>query len=630
MMRRGGSRRGVVFFLLLGTGLVAPAAAERLVPCGVLGNSGATGDSLVRVDPAGFHNQGSGVAALPDRSLWYSGGDRINHLSLSGALIASFPLRPEGSRVETNAFALLDGRLYFLGRLPKPGPRALFVLPVDGSAPTAVALPTAPPPAPSLDTLLLAAQPLDGKLVLLGSSASGKELEVYFHDPQAGAPECAFSLDANSPTGVAVDPKHRVIYVGGRVFPGSDLLGITAVTPEGQRVSPQFPVAASKVGGTPVSYYGHVNWAGDALWDLAWYGFLMRMDLAGQTDPGSVAAWHHELGGVFQILDLGDCEGRTTDVVACATYGDEALYLGHWEPALRKLQWVRRLGCLPVMVSLWVTPEGWVSVGTSRTQAWWRFEDAPDAPMRRPELGIAVTPPVQRENRYLAMAAPYWLDELLQAPPISRAFSREPRPNNEAQRLTEAIPLKQPIGLTAEDPAADGRGRLFVSDADTRKLWQTTLDRPSLMLDNTQWKPLTYADPATEKLMETATDLAWRPDNSLLVAVDGGLVVLQTGQGGYEVARRFEQWGDALEARFGRHLRFCLAGDRLLVSDTDRQRALLFDARTWTLLAQAGTTDQPGDGLRQFDHPTLVSLSSGRAVVADTGNQRVVKVLVAP
>ena len=47
-------------------------------------------------------------------------------------------------------------------------------------------------------------------------------------------------------------------------------------------------------------------------------------------------------------------------------------------------------------------------------------------------------------------------------------------------------------------------------------------------------------------------------------------------------------------------------------------------------LAQAGATDKPGDSSWSLSAPTLVSLVKDRAVVADSGNQRVVRLVVMP
>ncbi|MDD5704937.1 MAG: hypothetical protein PHR35_03370 [Kiritimatiellae bacterium] len=103
---------------------------------------------------------------------------------------------------------------------------------------------------------------------------------------------------------------------------------------------------------------------------------------------------------------------------------------------------------------------------------------------------------------------------------------------------------------------------------------------------------------------------------------------LKAGDAGYAQVWRFDAWGVESNEHFGKHLRFAVSGDRLLVADSDRHRVLLFDSATRSLLAQAGVTDTCGNGLRDLNGPTLVSLVNDRVVVADTGNQRVVKLVV--
>ena len=62
----------------------------------------------------------------------------------------------------------------------------------------------------------------------------------------------------------------------------------------------------------------------------------------------------------------------------------------------------------------------------------------------------------------------------------------------------------------------------------------------------------------------------------------------------------------------------------------ERHRLLWVDWARREVLAQLGETDESGDDSRHLARPTLVSLRGTRAVVADSGNQRVLKLVLEP
>jgi len=80
---------------------------------------------------------------------------------------------------------------------------------------------------------------------------------------------------------------------------------------------------------------------------------------------------------------------------------------------------------------------------------------------------------------------------------------------------------------------------------------------------------------------------------------------------------------------FGAELHLAVSGDWLLVSDTMRHRVLWLDWTRRKFVAQFGVTDKPGDDATHLDTPTFVALQGSRAVVADSGNQRLMKLEVA-
>ncbi|MDD5704938.1 MAG: hypothetical protein PHR35_03375 [Kiritimatiellae bacterium] len=515
--------------------LVGTAVGETLSTVGFLGNSGGAGAHLVSVDVATVGKGVSGVAVDRDRTLWIGAGTAVNRLTLTGGLIETIPLAPTGSMVVSSSFVILDDHLYFAGKTPD-GRWALFGVAVHAEAKTPrVATPVVAtlPVIVAGRPFLLAGQPLNGRVLMLNDREANFSipdsergrclLDVFGWKPGTPAFERLCSVPGFAPNGVAVDPTSQRIYIGGLLPLGVNSnnvrWAITAVNKKGDVAGVEFPAARGQSQFGPVQYCAHVNVAGGALWDLAWYGFLARLSMSGEADPGGIEKWHHELGRMAQIVDVGDVDGKPSGLLACACGANSALYLGHWQSLARRVDWVRRLGCLPVMKSLWLTQKGWVAVGTESGELWWRFEDAADVPPRKAELHIAVTPTVQRGTQGLGLAMLYALDNPVKSLPRPMAFTWEPTPNNEARGLAEATPLKKPVGLTVENPALDGSGWMFVSDADTRKIWRTRIYRPGLNPDNMQWQPLAYADPALAARMETASDLAWLSDDTLMVAI---------------------------------------------------------------------------------------------------------------
>jgi hypothetical protein len=73
-----------------------------------------------------------------------------------------------------------------------------------------------------------------------------------------------------------------------------------------------------------------------------------------------------------------------------------------------------------------------------------------------------------------------------------------------------------------------------------------------------------------------------------------------------------------------------LDGAWLLVSDTARHRLLWLDWRRRAVLGQLGHTDEAGADPSHLASPTLVALRGARALVADAGNQRVLKLTLRP
>ncbi len=614
--------------------LSASARAATLRAVGVLGSSGEAGSGLVRCGPFPLERAASGVALDADWTLWLSGGDRINRVGLDGRLVESFPLVPKGSVVDSRTFAILDGTLYFFGHR---GGRDhfLYALPMRPGAnaePLPVKLPERKRPQVPY---CLAPQPLGGRLVLATESkeAEGDRIGIYLLDPRAKTLRQAFALAGSYPHGLAVDARRSIIYVGANfgLFVGgithSHVYAITAVRPDGTAVSDAFPAPCTKTPATPTQFRGIVSLAGGALWDSAWYGFLARLDLEGRGAPGRIVEWHHELDYVTQVLGVRDGGRRhpTRDPLVIATRVPDAFYFAVWERAGENLRLVRRIGCLPTIASLGLSQDGWVTVGTARAQLWWQWDDAADAPPRKAGLHVALTPPFFRGEQFFAIAAQYRLSRVGKVPFMSTVFSHRVGARNEARRVGKP-PMKRPVGLAVQAKPGAQRAAMFVTDAATKQIWRRDLSLPNLHPAGKPWEPVRIEGYE----LRLPTDVAALADGRLLVGDEGRIVMLAPRGGALGLEWQWERWGDAPGERFGKRLRFAVDGRWMLIADTERHRVLWADWLERRILAQLGDTDHAGDDARHLSRPTFVALRGTRAVVADAGNQRVLKLTLNP
>jgi hypothetical protein len=313
-------------------------------------------------------------------------------------------------------------------------------------------------------------------------------------------------------------------------------------------------------------------------------------------------------------------------LVAIASGSPESTFLAHWRAADERLVFTQRLGCLPTIAGLGLSAEGWVTVGTYGAHLWWPWSAGPSAPPGKGELHVPVTPPYWDGDRCFALAAQYALDDLAKRNPVGTVFSARPGDRNEARRVSEPIPFASPVGLTVAAKPGDPNAALYVTESETNQLRRTGFWLPELKPDNDNWAPVPIAGIS----LSAPTDVQALTDGRLLLADAGRLLLLTPTDAGYSVERVIDHWGDAPEEHFGDRLRFGMDGSSVLVSDTRRHRVLWFDFDTWQVLGQFGETDVAGSDRAHLASPAHVALCGTDAVVADAGNQRVVKLALAP
>ncbi|HID07303.1 MAG TPA: hypothetical protein EYP10_09155 [Armatimonadetes bacterium] len=349
---------------------------------------------------------------------------------------------------------------------------------------------------------------------------------------------------------------------------------------------------------------------------------LARLDLNGCGAPGRIVEWHHELGYPSQVIEVG--RHGPLHLLAITTAMPNAYYLAHWNEQKQRLTFVRRIGCLPIITSLGLSEDGWVTVGTARAQLWWKWNDTADAPPRKAELHIAVTPGLFSGEQFFALAAQYRLDDLQKRSPVSTIFSHRVGGRNEARRIGEPVPMKRPIGLTVRITPGKPEATVMVTDAETNQIWQARFWLSALRPGG-KWQPVTIKGTK----LKAPTDLFGLTDGRLLVADEGRILLLEPDGDGYRLAYEF-RGGNTPVQSLGKELHFAVDGTWLLLSDTERHRLIWLDWTEWKVLATMGETDTPGDDAQHLSSPTWVALRGTRAIVADTGNQRLVKFRLRP
>lgn len=604
-----------IAFLLLGNF----ASAQRLESVGVLGNSGVEGNDLIRVTPT---RQPSGVYVAPDSTVWIDGGDAILHVTFHGRLIEAHPLAPVCEKVNSWSFAALDRTLYFFALTDK-----VESVQVDNrtfrSHMALIALPLSPGARPRLvrsfpeisDSRggVLSALPLDGRLLFARNrtDATNEEMTVSSIDPADGEVINVVNPGGRNIAGLALDAERGWLYVGGN-WPDARSPEIVAYDLTGKELK---RTMALQTPANPTQFRGIVSLAGDAIWEGAWYGHLGRWNLDLDTAPGTIWTWGLEFNYPCQLVAAAPGH---SDVLMMSEQDNQSVYFAHWDCSANRFRLAKRIGSLAEAQSLAMSDDGWVTVGTSGRTLWWKWgDDAVDPPRAGNHIAGAVNGYFHRSRMVTLQPGRG------NSRPVAVTF--EPSPGRRMSQVDygQFTPFAAPAGLTRTtgDPTApNDHGWAYATDADSNTVWRTRIEARRGVPIASQWKEM-----AGDITFTQLGGIASLPGSRLALA-DGGSVVFARIDGDSLVEeRRLNSWGDMPEQKFGSSMRLAANGLNLLASDTTRHRVLWFDADRGTFLAQAGSTDAAGTGANDFDRPTALAVIGTRAVVYDSGNQRIIR-----
>jgi len=621
----------------------------------VIGNSGIEGRTIIR---AGKAEVQGGVYLDQDLTLWFSGGDRIVNATFDGRLIREYPLAPACKELWGQYFAALDGVLYFGGRGDKltagpiPSWAALFALPMkpDGVIENVCGLDGVG----GGDDMVLCPLPIGRELLVARHVPDGANAGagVFFLNPvtkefrpfkvypgippQPGAPPTVIKS-------IAFDPVRRTIYVGG-------YFGKTNV---GRLHSPrvyeffQYDVEGKELWrrdtlylGTSVDPRGWLSFAGGAAWVTAWHGHIIRMDHSFSSAPGVVASWNFELNTPHQLIGVRDAGAPC---IQAPVSGSRALrydplviatarpfvYFARWDRRDSQLHLARRVGSLPSVSSVNISPDGWVSVGVGPCdQSWWRWEEGPDAPPRFANLAMAASWGAfdNRGRLCCIVPSPYsksWTTGVFS--PITSAHSADINPDNLVPFEPGGFGVRQGTklfgsGVNARETKV---ATAYATNRGDKGLWTCPIDMHTWKAaGRDKWKAIPVAGVA----LTEPGEIAMLEGGAMAVVDGGGVIFLRETGDKLEFLARLDTWGDAPDQSFGNEIHIAADGPNLVVADTQRHRVLWFDADTRALNGQLGGTDRPGASLRAFDRPTCLGARGNRLAVYDAGNQRIVKI----
>ncbi len=338
-----------------------------------------------------------------------------------------------------------------------------------------------------------------------------------------------------------------------------------------------------------------------AWWGHAWHGTIRRFTARLEPDPGVVLGGSSGsfIGHLDQNSELDNGRGLSKLGNGLFAISGRAgiLHLASWDAERRQLTLVRRIGAVPYCRGLGLDRKGrvWFHSGV------WQWHDGPDAPLlegvnapEAPGLGQIV----MLDNDGMLGVGGLWGKTAVYSGPLSDEAK--------VRTLEKSGP---PGALTG---AAQIGGRLLTVDAAGRA---QALKAGGDGLPQGEASAVSFQ---TSGPVKTWTSLAVKDAATLLAGTDAGVVEFSAAGADWKETRRWSSWG---ADRFGGPVWISADAGRLWVSDSERHRVLCFDLATGKPLAEHG-------GPEALSRPQVIAGRERRAVVFDSGHQRLVKLIL--
>lgn len=567
---------------------------------GVLGNSGAGGGTLVRLSVPAAANQ-SGLGLDADGFLWaFAGSSQINRYTQDGRLLSAFPL-PKAMQRGPQTLVTVSDKVFALGG------GALWSLPVSAPA-------GASPEPLGIPARLLSTNAVGGRVAFV---TSGNHIALL--DATSKRTEQGPSLAGKrTPRALALLPSE-----GG----GTRVLLDTTLFFEADN--------AGNWKETPVVIPGAMpQWADGHLYTFAGHTTIRRFTLDGTPAPGVV------FGGTGAHLgslpENGECL-RPSGIIHLGgdrfaiTGENGVVHLLRWDEARHGFSMTRRVGAIHRAAGLGIDREGrvWWNCG------YWDWDSGPADPLANStapaDAGSDDWQVAVLQNNSLTGLA---LSGVRAVGPalIRNTADSPPRPKNGRY---DALP---PDAAKVVPAKATGCAVIKTKDGGEEIVIVDAMGKGVRLRVAANGAFRAVVGPVELKLTSqnpSVTSLGVLPDGTLLAADCGAIVFLRADGGNFQETLRVTEWDKARDKRFGSVL--YLADDRsgVWVSDTENNRVLLFSTqqrggggRADELVLQSAFTGDPRCGA--LDKPRRVAACGGRAVVLDSGNQRLVKLAVVP
>lgn len=567
---------GSAVFLALA--LTGNALAGSIVCDGVLGNSGEAGPTLVRFAEKGNGRNQTGLGVAVDRfgSLWDRGGaGQLNRYAPDGRLLATYPISTGSGRTDRlmlvgdTLVLLIDGKLFTLN-----------VAAPAGTKPTAVPV--------AVKEISYGA--VNGRLAAVDAAQ-----QLILLEPITGKTEALLTLPFESVTDLEMTGTGEVYF-----YADQKLQKVSAGKLVTNATWPR------KTWGERENRAENIQWLDGVWFGQAGHGTIKRYAPDWEPDPGVVLGGGS--GWVIAALpaneEIGSGRGlaKLRDNLFAVSGGAGVLHLLEWKPAEHRLEIVRRIGAIHNLPGLALDSEGRVFTGDGQ----WRWTDGPATPYRTTMNNGFTCQVATLDTGAIATlgvrygSVPVWCSGFLKG----NLFQEQLPDKN---HWVGAAAMQRRVILIA----ANGAAHAMAVGSDGKR--QQDLGDVTL--------------PTTTPL-KIWTTLARKDDQTLLAAADGSVVEFGATETGWREDRRWHAWGTGAAESFGTTISITADTGRLWVTDREQSRVLCFELATGKLLAKFGGS--AGNDLAHLSQPTTLAVVGDRALVFDSGNQRLVKLRFQP
>ena len=565
--------RWVVAALTCGLASI-PLRAEVIQSAGILGNSGEQGKSLVRFNGS---KPAIGLGVVVDRygAFWDRAGSGVlNRYAADGRLLATY--RIPGERPAVNAYG--DAIAAVGDKLMLCVDQGLHILAVDapaGSATTALKIPATQISLSSHDGWVAAANGMEVFLV----NAAGEKKPV--------------ATLQKAPNGLEVGPDGAVyIIIEGKAY----------------RPAADAPNGLALVGPVPGDRTQFLN---GFLYGANGHSTLRRFDTQWQPAPGVVMGGNSGsfIGHVDEQAEVVSPRGMAKagpDLFAVSGRSG-ILHLLEWEAKDKRFDPFRRIGSIPSCAALALDRQGrtwWLSGN-------WNWNDGPATPLHfgipEPEI-LALT---MTDSDGVVGYGSMWgkpsvlFGKMGKEVRHGRIDTPTTLPKEGAVAVAVSEQNKRPVLLVLQKKG----GVTAVNISDTGE-YRSDIGPVQFVT----------ATPVAEW-----TSLVTTGNNTLVAAGDGSVIELARDGANWKETRRWNSWGTGAAQKFGGPVWVSADAGKLWVSDSTRHRVVCFELASGRELAAYGTADVAGDDLARLDTPRVIAARGTRAVVSDSGNQRLVK-----